>query len=52
MVRGVSLLIGGFPCEFELFDLIEAKQITSIPLSFFIYLILILLLAALGGIYQ
>ena len=52
IVRGASLIIGGFPSEFEIIELVESKMITSIPLSFYIYILLMQIIAGIGAIYQ
>jgi hypothetical protein len=52
MVRPFSWIIGGFPNEFTLYLMIENKQIKTLPWSFFIYLLVIILIAIVGALYQ
>ena len=52
VVRGVSLIVGGFPPEFEVVELIESRNVETITLGFLIYLAAIALLALLGAHYQ
>lgn len=52
IVRSVSLIVGGFPSEYSIGEMIANKQITNIPKSFYIYLGVMLLLDVIGFYYQ
>lgn len=52
VVRPISWILGGFPNELYLAEEIKSHRISGIPGTFYIYLIIIVLLAALGASYQ
>lgn len=52
VVRPISWMIGGFPNEFYLVEEIKSHRISGIPGTFYVYLIVIILLTALGASYQ
>jgi hypothetical protein len=52
IVRAVSLIVGGFPSEYSIGEMIANKQMRNIPASFYIYIGVMLLLNAIGFYYQ
>lgn len=52
VVRPISWIVGGFPNELELAEEIKAHRISGIPGSFYVYLLVIVVLTALGASYQ
>lgn len=52
IVRPLSWMIGGFPNEFTLYDTFQTGKIVSLPWTFFVYLILIICISIVGGMYQ
>ena len=52
IARGVSLLVGGFPPEYEVVELVESRNVDRVELGFFLYLVGIVLLSFLGICYQ
>ena len=47
-VRGISFILGGFPSEMLIYDLIKRQEFEKIPWSLDIYLSLILFMAVIG----
>ena len=52
VVRPISWVFGGFPNEFLLYEMVQSKELSSLPWVFFLYLVLIIALAILGAMYQ
>ena len=52
VVRPFSWIFGGFPNEFVLYQMIEDRHLHTLPWSFFLYLVLILLVMVIGICYQ
>jgi hypothetical protein len=52
IIRPISWVAGGFPNEFLLYHLIETNQLKTLHWTFFLYLIFIIALAIVGGMYQ
>jgi hypothetical protein len=52
LVRPVSWIFGGYPNELLLQELYESGNLDSLPWTFFLYLVLMIALAILGGLYQ
>lgn len=52
VVRPISWILGGFPNEFLLYKAVESSQIHTLPGTFFIYVIAMIILAVIGSMYQ
>eukprot|EP00355_Strombidium_rassoulzadegani_P009221 CAMPEP_0168617554 /NCGR_PEP_ID=MMETSP0449_2-20121227/5601_1 /TAXON_ID=1082188 /ORGANISM="Strombidium rassoulzadegani, Strain ras09" /LENGTH=207 /DNA_ID=CAMNT_0008658371 /DNA_START=774 /DNA_END=1393 /DNA_ORIENTATION=+ len=52
IVRGVSLYAGGFPNEFEFTKEFDSGAWTSLPWTFYVYLVMMVVMFVLGTYYQ
>lgn len=52
LIRGISMYLGGFPDEMELYYLLKMGKLDSVPYQFYIYMIFFVLVAILFIIFQ